>query len=176
MNLDLYFDMLKDYDGKNGFISVVASNYVESKGRLSFYNVEEIHEQVFSPPFLMDASLSIDSFQDLLEQEVQAHVRGYFSLWTMFLPYTGDYSSLVWMDHQLLVPKDEFFSKYVLRGVLGVTHAYLMDLKLLMIQLQTSQEHHTELTTYYHQILRNLLDKIHQPQSKILERFVLWML
>nr|GEX58441.1 augmin subunit 6 [Tanacetum cinerariifolium] len=66
MNLDLYFDMLNDYDGVNGFISAAASNYAESKGRLSFYDVEEIHVQVFSPPFLMDASLSVDSLQDLL--------------------------------------------------------------------------------------------------------------
>ncbi|GJZ90794.1 augmin subunit 6 [Tanacetum coccineum] len=35
-------------------------------GRLSFYDVEGSHEQVFSPPFLMDASLSADSFEDLL--------------------------------------------------------------------------------------------------------------
>ncbi|GJV59507.1 hypothetical protein Tco_1465607 [Tanacetum coccineum] len=57
------FDMLlNDYDGVNGFISAAA----ESEGRSSFYDVEESHEQVFSPPFLMDASLSADSFEDLL--------------------------------------------------------------------------------------------------------------
>ncbi|GKE58326.1 hypothetical protein Tco_1497511, partial [Tanacetum coccineum] len=60
------FDMLNDYDGVNGFISAAASNYAESEGRLSFYDVEESHEQVFSPAFLMDASLSADSFEDLL--------------------------------------------------------------------------------------------------------------
>ncbi|PWA58737.1 hypothetical protein CTI12_AA397980 [Artemisia annua] len=60
------FDMVNDFDGVNGFISAAASNYAESEGRLSFYDVEESHEQVFSPPFLMDASLSADSFEDLL--------------------------------------------------------------------------------------------------------------
>nr|GEZ12137.1 augmin subunit 6 [Tanacetum cinerariifolium] len=60
------FDTLNEYDGVNGFISAAASNYAESEGRLSFYDVEESHEQVFSPSFLMDASLSADSFEDLL--------------------------------------------------------------------------------------------------------------
>ncbi|GJX69170.1 augmin subunit 6 [Tanacetum coccineum] len=60
------FDMLNDYDGVNGFLSAAASNYAESEGRLSFYDVEESHEEIFSPPFLMDASLSADSFEDLL--------------------------------------------------------------------------------------------------------------
>ncbi|GKA59522.1 augmin subunit 6 [Tanacetum coccineum] len=41
------FDMLNDYDGVNGFISAAAaSNYAESEGRLSFYDVEESHSQV----------------------------------------------------------------------------------------------------------------------------------
>ncbi|GJZ20817.1 augmin subunit 6 [Tanacetum coccineum] len=66
------FDMLNDYDGVNGFLSAAASNYAESEGRLSFYDVEGSHEQVFSPPFLMDASLSADSFEDLLETETAA--------------------------------------------------------------------------------------------------------
>ena len=60
------FDMVNDFDGVNGFLSAAGSNYAESEGRLSFYDVEESHEQVFSPPFLMDASLSADSFEDLL--------------------------------------------------------------------------------------------------------------
>ncbi|XP_024980258.1 AUGMIN subunit 6 isoform X1 [Cynara cardunculus var. scolymus] len=59
-------DMLNDYDGVNGFISAAASNYAESEGRLSFYDLDETQDQVFSPPFLMDASLSGDSFEDLL--------------------------------------------------------------------------------------------------------------
>ncbi|GJV68998.1 hypothetical protein Tco_1484507 [Tanacetum coccineum] len=53
--------------------------------------------------------------------------------------------------------------------VLGGAHAYLMGLDLLMIRLQKSLEHRTELTTYYCQVLLSLLDRIHQPQSKILE-------
>ncbi|GJX68729.1 augmin subunit 6, partial [Tanacetum coccineum] len=60
------FDMLNDYDGVNGFISAAASNYAESEGRLSFYDVEGSHEEIFSPPFLLNASLSADSFEDLL--------------------------------------------------------------------------------------------------------------
>ncbi|GKA34552.1 augmin subunit 6, partial [Tanacetum coccineum] len=67
LNTSSNFDMqLNDYDGVNGCISATASNYAESEGRLSFYDVEESHEPVFSPPFLMDASLSADSFKDLL--------------------------------------------------------------------------------------------------------------
>ncbi|GJT48325.1 augmin subunit 6 [Tanacetum coccineum] len=67
LNTSRNFDMLlNDYDGVNGCISATASNYAESEGRLSFYDVEESHEPVFSPPFLMDASLSADSFKDLL--------------------------------------------------------------------------------------------------------------
>ncbi|KAK1440929.1 hypothetical protein QVD17_06763 [Tagetes erecta] len=59
-------DMVNEYDGVNGFMSAAASNYAESEGRLSFYDVEETHDQVFSPPFLMDASLAAESFEDLL--------------------------------------------------------------------------------------------------------------
>ncbi|CAH1437750.1 unnamed protein product [Lactuca virosa] len=54
-------DLLNDLD-INGFMSAAASNYAESEGRLSFYDVDETHDQVFSPPFLMEA----DSFEDLL--------------------------------------------------------------------------------------------------------------
>ncbi|GJW74162.1 hypothetical protein Tco_0815361 [Tanacetum coccineum] len=71
MNLDLYFDMLKNYDGVNDFISTAASNYAESGGWLSFNSVEESHGQVFSLLFLTDASLSVDSFQDLLAYTLQ---------------------------------------------------------------------------------------------------------
>nr|XP_043634178.1 AUGMIN subunit 6 [Erigeron canadensis] len=59
-------DMVNEYDGINGYVSAAASNYAESEGRLSFYDMEETHDQVFSPPFLMDASLSADAFEDLL--------------------------------------------------------------------------------------------------------------
>ncbi|KAL4577136.1 hypothetical protein LXL04_013239 [Taraxacum kok-saghyz] len=55
-------DVLNDFEAMNGFMSAAASNYAESEGRLSFYDVEETHDQVFSPPFLMEA----DSFEDLL--------------------------------------------------------------------------------------------------------------
>ncbi|KAL7613354.1 AUGMIN subunit 6 [Lactuca sativa] len=59
-NLDLLNDL--DAININGFMSAAASNYAESEGRLSFYDVDETHDQVFSPPFLMEA----DSFEDLL--------------------------------------------------------------------------------------------------------------
>ncbi|KAJ9540333.1 hypothetical protein OSB04_026839 [Centaurea solstitialis] len=59
-------DMLNDFDGVNGFTSAAASNYAESEGRLSFYDLDETQDQVFSPPFLMEASLAEDSFEDLL--------------------------------------------------------------------------------------------------------------
>ncbi|MFS7956358.1 putative HAUS augmin-like complex subunit 6 [Helianthus anomalus] len=59
-------DMVNEYDGLNAFMSAAASSYADSEGRLSFYDVEETHDQVFSPPFLMDASLSAESFEDLL--------------------------------------------------------------------------------------------------------------
>lgn len=61
-------DTLNEYDGvvNGGYMSAAASIYADSEGRLSFYDVEETHEQIFSPPFLMDASLSADSFEDLL--------------------------------------------------------------------------------------------------------------
>ncbi|KAI7741932.1 hypothetical protein M8C21_024311, partial [Ambrosia artemisiifolia] len=56
-------DMVNEYDGVNA--SAAASSYGDSEGRLSFYDMEETYDQVFSPPFLMDASLS-ESFEDLL--------------------------------------------------------------------------------------------------------------
>lgn len=59
-------DTVNEYDGANGFVSAAASNYADSEGRLSFYDVEETHDQVFSPPFLMDSSLSAEAFEDLL--------------------------------------------------------------------------------------------------------------
>lgn len=52
-----------DFDAINsGFLSAAASTYAESEGRLSFYDLEDTHDQLFSPPFLMEA----DSFEDLL--------------------------------------------------------------------------------------------------------------
>ncbi|GJY38164.1 hypothetical protein Tco_0424528 [Tanacetum coccineum] len=68
------------------------------------------------------------------------------------------------MGYQLLVPKDEFLSRYVLKVILGGTHAYLMGLELLlMTRLLQSLEHHMEQIPYYHQNLQSLLDLIHQP-------------
>ncbi|KAI3799236.1 hypothetical protein L1987_34528 [Smallanthus sonchifolius] len=46
-------EMVNEYDGVNGYMP-------------SSYDMEETHDQVFSPPFLMDASLSAESFEDLL--------------------------------------------------------------------------------------------------------------
>lgn len=63
-NLDLLNDL--DAININGFMSAAASNYAESEGRLSFYDVDETHDQVFSPPFLMEA----DSFEDLLGMNI----------------------------------------------------------------------------------------------------------
>ncbi|KAK1410060.1 hypothetical protein QVD17_36593 [Tagetes erecta] len=59
-------EIVNEYDGVSDYISTAASNYEDSEGRLSFYDMEETHDQVFSPPFLMDASLSAELFEDLL--------------------------------------------------------------------------------------------------------------
>ncbi|KAI3793896.1 hypothetical protein L1987_36519 [Smallanthus sonchifolius] len=59
-------EMVIEYDGVDGYMPAAASSYEDSDGRLSFYDMEETHDQVFSPPFLMDASLSAESFEDLL--------------------------------------------------------------------------------------------------------------
>ncbi|KAL6565884.1 hypothetical protein OROHE_004939 [Orobanche hederae] len=54
--------VLNDFDATNSFMSAAASNYTESEDQLSFFDVEETHNHVFSPPFLMET----DSFEDLL--------------------------------------------------------------------------------------------------------------
>ncbi|KAK9061684.1 hypothetical protein SSX86_018867 [Deinandra increscens subsp. villosa] len=61
-------DMVNEYDGVNGYMpaAAAASNYEDSEGRLSFYDMDDTHDQVFSPPILMDASLSAELFEDLL--------------------------------------------------------------------------------------------------------------
>lgn len=59
-------DSFKDYDNGNGFLSVAGSNSVASDAQQSFYDVEESHDQVFSPPLLMDSSLLSDTYEDLL--------------------------------------------------------------------------------------------------------------
>ncbi|KAG7985812.1 hypothetical protein I3843_03G046300 [Carya illinoinensis] len=59
-------DSLNEYDSINGFLSVSDSNCATSDAKRSFYDFEESQEQVFSPPLLMDTSLSADSYEDLL--------------------------------------------------------------------------------------------------------------
>ncbi|XP_010528189.1 PREDICTED: AUGMIN subunit 6 [Tarenaya hassleriana] len=60
-------DSFKDYDHGNGFLSVAGSNSVASDGQQLFYDLEEeSHDQVFSPPLLMDSTLLSDAYEDLL--------------------------------------------------------------------------------------------------------------
>ncbi|PON95272.1 HAUS augmin-like complex subunit [Trema orientale] len=61
-----HLDSLRDYDRVNGFLSVAGSNGSASDGQRSFYDIDEAHDQVFSPPLLMDSSLLADSYEDLL--------------------------------------------------------------------------------------------------------------
>ncbi|CAI9111510.1 OLC1v1011747C1 [Oldenlandia corymbosa var. corymbosa] len=58
-------DSLDDYEGANGFLSAAGSNSSVSEAHRSFYDLDEGHDQVFSPPLLMDSSLA-DSYEDLL--------------------------------------------------------------------------------------------------------------
>ncbi|KAL3833177.1 hypothetical protein ACJIZ3_007913 [Penstemon smallii] len=62
-------DMLNDldsFDGVNGFLSVVGSNSPVSDAHRSFFDMDEVQDQVFSPPLLMDTELLADSYEDLL--------------------------------------------------------------------------------------------------------------
>ncbi|XP_065878199.1 AUGMIN subunit 6 [Euphorbia lathyris] len=59
-------DSLTDYDHINGFLSTAVSDGAMSHTPGSFYDIEEPHDQVFSPPLLMDTSLLADSYEDLL--------------------------------------------------------------------------------------------------------------
>ncbi|KDP46343.1 hypothetical protein JCGZ_10183 [Jatropha curcas] len=59
-------DSLSDYEHVNGFLSAAGSNGVMLDGQKSFFDSEEPHDQVFSPPLLMDTSLLADSYEDLL--------------------------------------------------------------------------------------------------------------
>lgn len=59
-------DSLTDYDHVNGFLSATGLNGAMSDGQRSFFDIEESHDQVFSPPLLMDTSLLTDSYEDLL--------------------------------------------------------------------------------------------------------------
>ncbi|XWS30455.1 hypothetical protein CRYUN_Cryun24cG0119200 [Craigia yunnanensis] len=59
-------DSLNNYDQVNGFLSAAASSCAASDGQRSFFDMEEVEDQVFSPPLLMDTSLLVDSYEDLL--------------------------------------------------------------------------------------------------------------
>ncbi|PPR99275.1 hypothetical protein GOBAR_AA21388 [Gossypium barbadense] len=59
-------DSLNDYDPVNVFLSAAASSTSASDGQRSFFDLEEAQD-VFSPSFLMDASLLSDSYEDLLD-------------------------------------------------------------------------------------------------------------
>ncbi|GLU11407.1 hypothetical protein SLE2022_281550 [Rubroshorea leprosula] len=60
-------DSLHDYDQVNGFLSAANSNHAASSdAERPFFDVEDSHDQVFSPPLLMDTSLLTDSYEDLL--------------------------------------------------------------------------------------------------------------
>ncbi|CAK7328227.1 unnamed protein product [Dovyalis caffra] len=59
-------DSLTDYDHVNGFLSAAGSNGALSDGQRSFFDIAEPHDQVFSPPLLLDTSLLPDSYEDLL--------------------------------------------------------------------------------------------------------------
>ncbi|KAG8637708.1 AUGMIN subunit 6 [Manihot esculenta] len=59
-------DCFTDYGHISGALSAAGSNGAMSDGHMSFYDIEEPHDQVFSPPLLMDTSLLADSFEDLL--------------------------------------------------------------------------------------------------------------
>lgn len=59
-------DSPNDYDPVNVFLSAAASSSSASDGQRSFLDLEEAQDQVFSPSFLMDASLLSDSYEDLL--------------------------------------------------------------------------------------------------------------
>ncbi|KAJ4827330.1 AUGMIN subunit 6 [Turnera subulata] len=59
-------DSISDYDHVNGFLSAAAANGAFSDGQSSFYDIDEPHDQVFSPPLLLDTSLLPDSYEDLL--------------------------------------------------------------------------------------------------------------
>ncbi|KAK8608674.1 hypothetical protein V6N13_024088 [Hibiscus sabdariffa] len=66
-------DSLNDYDPVNGFLSAAASSSSISDGQRSFFDLEETQTQVFSPPFLMDASLLADAYEDLLDTALMDH-------------------------------------------------------------------------------------------------------
>ncbi|KAG8477228.1 hypothetical protein CXB51_030179 [Gossypium anomalum] len=59
-------DSLDNHDQDNGFLSAAASSSAASDWQRSLFDLEEAQDQVFSPPLLMDTSLFVDSYEDLL--------------------------------------------------------------------------------------------------------------
>lgn len=59
-------DSLDEFDGMNSFLSAGGSNSSVSDAHRSFYDMDEVEDQVFSPPLLMDTALLADSYEDLL--------------------------------------------------------------------------------------------------------------
>ncbi|XP_044503919.1 AUGMIN subunit 6-like isoform X2 [Mangifera indica] len=59
-------DSLCDFDWVNGFLSSTGSNGAISEAQRSFYDIDEAQDQVFSPPLLMETSLLVDTYEDLL--------------------------------------------------------------------------------------------------------------
>ncbi|KAE8665685.1 serine/threonine protein phosphatase 2A 57 kDa regulatory subunit B' theta isoform [Hibiscus syriacus] len=59
-------DSPTNHDQLNGFHSATASSCAASYWQRSLFNLEDAQDQVFSPPLLMDTSLLVDSYEDLL--------------------------------------------------------------------------------------------------------------
>ncbi|VFQ67446.1 unnamed protein product [Cuscuta campestris] len=59
-------DSFDDFDAMNGFLSAVGSNSSVSDAPKSFYDMDEIPNEVFSPPLLIETSLLGDGYEDLL--------------------------------------------------------------------------------------------------------------
>ncbi|GLU02178.1 hypothetical protein SLE2022_194420 [Rubroshorea leprosula] len=60
-------ESLHDYDQVNGFFSAAGTNHAASSdAERSFFNMEDAHDEAFSPPLLMDTSFLADSYEDLL--------------------------------------------------------------------------------------------------------------
>ncbi|KAL6552916.1 hypothetical protein OROGR_006758 [Orobanche gracilis] len=59
-------DSLNEFDSVNVYLPSIGSNLPFSDAHRSFYDMDEVQEQVFSPPLLMDAALLGDSYEDLL--------------------------------------------------------------------------------------------------------------
>lgn len=59
-------ESLDEFDGVNSFLSAGGSNSSVSDAHRSFYDIDEVEDQVFSPPLLMDTALLADTYEDLL--------------------------------------------------------------------------------------------------------------